>query len=233
MRKHYNNDKLKFYIGDVRNAESILCSSRALILFFMQPLSNKFCDACSGWRGQRQPCLAPIMSLPPPLRRCSASSASRQTKQLILSTPWEPRKQWWKKWLLQNHEISTQRKQQSLYSLRQCHGSWLCYPCLVEQMKANKPITITDWYDALSWWTWWSSLNLSSLPSNMWIRVTYSFKKPLPAQSVTLPKHCQLSDSKIKIIGTRHGEKAHETLMTMLWLRQRQKIWRLLPHSCW
>jgi UDP-N-acetylglucosamine 4,6-dehydratase len=37
MRKHYNNPKLKFYIGDVRNQDSLM----ELIMFFTRPPSSR------------------------------------------------------------------------------------------------------------------------------------------------------------------------------------------------
>jgi UDP-N-acetylglucosamine 4,6-dehydratase/5-epimerase len=36
MRKLYNNDKLKFYIGDVRDLASVKMLCMVLIMFFMQ-----------------------------------------------------------------------------------------------------------------------------------------------------------------------------------------------------
>ncbi len=38
MRKKYTNSKLKFYIGDVRDYQSILNATRGVILFFMPRL---------------------------------------------------------------------------------------------------------------------------------------------------------------------------------------------------
>lgn len=41
MRKRYNNDKIKFYIGDVRDYQSVRSLRGGVDTFFMQPHLNK------------------------------------------------------------------------------------------------------------------------------------------------------------------------------------------------
>jgi UDP-glucose 4-epimerase len=90
-------------------------------------------------------------------------------------------------------------------------------PVFVEQMKANKPITITD--PEMTRFL----MNLDEAVDLVLFAFEHAnqgdlFIQKSPASTVGVLadalKEMFKSDSKINVIGTRHGEKAHETLMT-------------------
>ena len=221
MRKHYNNDKLKFYIGDVRNPESVREAVKGVDYIFhaaalKQVPSCEFfpmkavrtnvigtdnvLNAAIDAGVKRVVCLSTDKAAYP-INAMGTSKAMMEKVIIAKARGTDPKET----------VISCTRYGNVMAS----RGSVI--PLFVEQMKAGKSITITD-----------PSMTrfLMNLDEAVEL-VVFAFKhanqgdlfiQKAPASTVgdlaTALKELFKSDSKIKVIGTRHGEKAHETLMT-------------------
>lgn len=221
MRKHYNNDKLKFYIGDVRNAESIRDAVKG-VDFIFHAAALKQVPSCEFFPMEavrtnvlgtdnvltaaidegvaRVVCLSTDKAAYP-INAMGTSKAMMEKVIVAKSRNIDPKKT----------TISLTRYGNVMAS----RGSVI--PVFVEQMKANKPITITD-PDMTRF-----LMNLDEAVELVVFAFQHAnqgdlFIQKAPASTVgdlaEALKQLFKSDSKIKIIGTRHGEKAHETLMT-------------------
>lgn len=221
MRKHYNNDKLKFYIGDVRNMESIRDAVNGVDYIFhaaalkqvpsceffpMEAVrtnvigSDNVLTAAIDAGVKRVVCLSTDKAAYP-INAMGTSKAMMEKVIVAKSRNVDPK----------DTTIAVTRYGNVMAS----RGSVI--PVFVDQMKANKPITITD-PDMTRF-----LMNLDEAVE----LVIFAFQnanqgdlfiQKAPASTVgdlaAALKKMFKSDSKIKIIGTRHGEKAHETLMT-------------------
>lgn len=221
MRKQYNNDKLKFYIGDVRNVESIRDAVRGVDYIF-HAAALKQVPSCEFFpmeavrtnilgtdnvlnvaiesNVKRVVCLSTDKAAYP-INAMGTSKAMMEKVIIAKARSADP-----------NHPIISCTRYGNVMASR---GSVI--PVFIEQMKANRPITITD--PAMTRFL----MNLDEAVE----LVVFAFKnanqgdlfiQKAPASTVgdlaAALKQMFKSDSKIKIIGTRHGEKAHETLMT-------------------
>ncbi|HEY0965727.1 MAG TPA: polysaccharide biosynthesis protein [Candidatus Saccharimonadales bacterium] len=221
MRKHYNNDKLKFYIGDVRNPESIRDAVKGVDFIFhaaalkqvpsceffpMEAVrtnvigTDNVLNAAIDEGVKRVVCLSTDKAAYP-INAMGTSKAMMEKVIVAKSRNIDPK----------DTVISLTRYGNVMAS----RGSVI--PVFVEQMKASKPITITD-PDMTRF-----LMNLDEAVELVVFAFQHAnqgdlFIQKAPASTVgdlaEALKQLFKSDSKIKIIGTRHGEKAHETLMT-------------------
>lgn len=221
MRKHYNNDKLKFYIGDVRNMESIKDAVKGVDYIFhaaalkqvpsceffpMEAVrtnvigSDNVLTAAIDAGVKRVVCLSTDKAAYP-INAMGTSKAMMEKVIIAKSRNINPK----------DTTISVTRYGNVMAS----RGSVI--PLFVGQIKAGKPLTVTD-PDMTRF-----LMNLDEAVD----LVLFAFKnanqgdlfiQKAPASTVGTLAHALKelfkSDSKIKVIGTRHGEKAHETLMT-------------------
>lgn len=221
MRKAYNNDKIKFYIGDVRNRESIRDAMNGVDYIFhaaalkqvpsceffpMEAVrtnvigTDNVLDAAISAGVKRVVCLSTDKAAYP-INAMGTSKAMMEKVIVAKSRNVDPAKT----------VICCTRYGNVMAS----RGSVI--PLFVSQMKAGKPVTITD-------------PNMTRFLMNLDEAVElvlFAFKnanqgdlfiQKAPASTVgdlaSALKQLFNSDSEIKTIGTRHGEKAHETLMT-------------------
>lgn len=221
MRKHYNNDKLKFYIGDVRSPESIKDAVRGVDYIFhaaalkqvpsceffpMEAVrtniigTDNLLNAAIDAGVKRVVCLSTDKAAYP-INAMGTSKAMMEKVIIAKARTTDPKKT----------VISCTRYGNVMAS----RGSVI--PVFVEQLKANKPLTITDPL---------MTRFLMNLDEAVEL-VIFAFKhanqgdlfiQKSPASTVgdlaSALKELFKSDSKVKVIGARHGEKAHETLMT-------------------
>lgn len=219
MRKLLNNDKLKFYIGDVRQYDSLERATRDVDYVFHAaalkqvpsceffPLeatrtnvlgTQNLIDAAAFNKVKRVICLStdkaayPInaMGISKALMEKVATAASRNLKATTVC-------------LTRYGNVMASR------------GSVI--PLFLEQIKAGKPLTVTDPK---------MTRFLMSLDEAVEL-VLFAFENgnagdlfvnKAPAGSIgdlaqAVKELCQV-DNEIKIIGTRHGEKLYETLCT-------------------
>lgn len=221
MRKLYKNDKLKFYIGDVRNIESLRDAIKGVDFIFhaaalkqvpsceffpMEAVrtnvlgTDNMLTAAIDEGVKRIVCLSTDKAAYP-INAMGTSKAMMEKVIIAKSRNVDPKKT----------TISCTRYGNVMAS----RGSVI--PLFVDQIKSGQPITITD-------------PNMTRFLMNLDEAVDLVlfafenanqgdlFVQKSPASTVAdLAKGLQeLFDptAEIKVIGTRHGEKAHETLMT-------------------
>jgi UDP-N-acetylglucosamine 4,6-dehydratase len=222
MRKKYANDKLKFYIGDVRNLESIRDAVKGVDYVF-HAAALKQVPSCEFFpmeavrtnvlgtdnvltasidEGVKNVVCLSTDKAAYPINAMGTSKAMMEKVAIAKSRNVDPAKT----------TISVTRYGNVMAS----RGSVI--PLFIEQIKAGKDITITD-----------ASMTrfLMNLEEAVDL-VLFAFKnanqgdlfiQKAPASTIgdlaeAVKKLLKADDTKIKIIGTRHGEKAHETLMT-------------------
>jgi UDP-glucose 4-epimerase len=221
MRKAYANDKLKFYIGDVRNPESVLDATVGVDYIFhaaalkqvpsceffpMEAVrtnvlgTDNVLSAAIKLGVKRVVCLSTDKAAYP-INAMGTSKAMMEKVIIAKSRTVDPQKT----------TICITRYGNVMAS----RGSVI--PLFIEQIIAEKPLTITD-------------PNMTRFLMNLDEAVDlvlFAFEKAdqgdlivqkAPASTIdTLAKaliELFKSKSEIKIIGTRHGEKTDETLLT-------------------
>jgi len=221
MRKAYNNDKIKFYIGDVRNIESVRDAVKGVDYIFhaaalkqvpsceffpMEAVRTNVLGTDNVLTAAIDAGVKKIVCLSTdkaayPINAMGTSKAMMEKVIVAKSRNVDPK----------DTTISCTRYGNVMAS----RGSVI--PVFVEQMKANKPITITD--PEMTRFL----MNLDEAVDLVLFAFEHAnqgdlFIQKAPASTVGVLadalKELFQSDSKINVIGTRHGEKAHETLMT-------------------
>ncbi len=221
MRKIFDNDKLKFYIGDVRNLESIRDAVKS-VDFIFHAAALKQVPSCEFFpmeavrtnvigtdnvltaaidEGVKKVVCLSTDKAAYPINAMGTSKAMMEKIVIAKSRNIDPK----------NTTISCTRYGNVMAS----RGSVI--PLFIDQIQAGKPITITD-ADMTRF-----LMNLNEAVD----LVLFAFKnakqgdlfvQKSPASTVGVLaealKELFKSDSKIKTIGTRHGEKLHETLLT-------------------
>jgi UDP-glucose 4-epimerase len=222
MRKHYADDKLKFYIGDVRDPQSILSAMRGVDYVFhaaalkqvpsceFHPLeavktnvlgTANVVEAAIQCGVRRVICLSTDKAVYP-INAMGISKAMMEKVFVAKSRNIDP-----------NETTICGTRYGNVMASR---GSVI--PLFVDQIRAGKPITITDPEMTRFMMTLDDAIDL----------VLYAFEhgqsgdifvQKAPAATLTtlaqaLFECLEKPDHSIEIIGTRHGEKAHETLLS-------------------
>lgn len=221
MRKAYSNNKIKFYIGDVRNLESIRDAVKDVDYIF-HAAALKQVPSCEFF-----PMEAVRTNVLGTDNILTASIDAGVKKVICLSTDkaaYPINAMGTSKAMMEKVIVAKSRNVDSEKTTIACtrYGNVMAsrgsvIPLFVDQIKANKPITITD-------------PNMTRFLMNLDEAVDlvlFAFKnakqgdlfvQKSSASTVSDLAHAVKklfkSDVDIKIIGTRHGEKAHETLMT-------------------
>jgi UDP-N-acetylglucosamine 4,6-dehydratase len=221
MRRKYSNDKIKFYIGDVRNLESIKDAVKGVDYIF-HAAALKQVPSCEFFPMEavrtnvigtdnvltaaidagikRVVCLSTDKAAYP-INAMGTSKAMMEKVIVAKSRNVDPAKT----------TICCTRYGNVMAS----RGSVI--PLFVDQMRAGKPITITD--PKMTRFL----MNLDEAVDLVLFAFEHAqqgdlFIQKSPASTVEiLAKGLQQlfnPKAEIKIIGTRHGEKSHETLMT-------------------
>lgn len=222
MRKRYANNKLKFYIGDVRDSQSVLSAMRGVDYVFhaaalkqvpsceFHPLeavktnvlgTANVVESAIQCGVRRVICLSTDKAVYP-INAMGISKAMMEKVFVAKSRNIAPEKT----------TICGTRYGNVMAS----RGSVI--PLFVEQILAGQPITITDPAMTRFMMTLEDAIDL----------VLYAFEhgengdifvQKAPAATLTTLANALFSlldrlDHPIEIIGTRHGEKAHETLLS-------------------
>ena len=220
MRKKYNNDKLKFYIGDVRNKESVETVMRGVDYIFhaaalkqvpsceffpMEAVrtnvegTNNVLNAAVKYGVKRIVCLSTDKAAYP----INAMGISKAMMEKVIRAKAREVKD-------SGTVISCTR-----------YGNVMCsrgsvIPLFIDQIRAGKPITITDPHMTRFLMNLDEAVDLvlfafeNAKPGDLFIQ------KADASTIEDLAKGVQklFGDTGIHIIGTRHGEKLYETLMT-------------------
>jgi len=220
MRKYYNNPKIKFYIGDVRDYDSVENAMLGVDYVF-HAAALKQVPSCEFF-----PVQAVRTNILGAENVIKAAIANNAKKLIVLSTDkavYPINAMGMSKALMEKVMIAYSRQQPA-------NGTILCgtrygnvmasrgsvIPLFIEQIKSGKPITITDPE---------MTRYLMSLEEAVEL-VIYAYQNGQQGDIfVQKSPACTIKDlaqalielfeakTTIKIIGTRHGEKKHETLV--------------------
>ena len=220
MRKKYNNDKLKFYIGDVRNPESLdsvmhgvdyifhaaaLKQVPSCEFFPMEAVrtnvigTNNVLNAAVKYGVKRIVCLSTDKAAYP----INAMGISKAMMEKVIR--------------------AKAREVKNTGTVICCtrYGNVMCsrgsvIPLFIDQIRAGKPITITDPHMTRFLMNLDEAVDLvlfafeNAKPGDLFIQ------KADASTIEDLAKGVQklFGETGVHIIGTRHGEKLYETLMT-------------------
>lgn len=220
MRKLYKNDKIKFYIGDVRDYDSIFNAMVGADYVF-HAAALKQVPSCEFFPVQAVK--TNILGAENVLR---AAIANKAKKAIVLSTDkavYPVNAMGMSKALMEKVMVAYSRQQPQ-------NGTVLCgtrygnvmasrgsvIPLFIEQIKAEKPITVTDPEMTRYLMSLEEAVELvvfayqNGVPGDIFVQ-----KSPASTIIDLAQALIELFEAKteIKIIGTRHGEKKHETLV--------------------
>jgi UDP-glucose 4-epimerase len=220
MRRYYNNSKIKFYIGDVRDSNSI---ERVMhgVDFVFHAAALKQVPSCEFF-----PVEAVKTNILGTDNVLNAAEIHKVKRLVVLSTDkaaYPINAMGMSKALMEKVMVARSRNNDpskqvfcgTRYgNVMASRGSVI--PLFIEQIKANKPLTITDPNMTRFMMTLEDAVDL----------VLYAFEngnpgdlfvQKAPAATIETLAEALLelynSQSIIKIIGTRHGEKLYETLV--------------------
>jgi len=221
MRLKYNNDKIKFYIGDVRSFESIHSAMRGVDYVF-SAAALKQVPSCEFY-----PVEAVKTNILGTENTLKAAIANNVKNVIVLSTDkavYPINAMGMSKALMEKVTIATSRniseKGPILCNTR--YGNVMAsrgsvIPLFVKQIKSGQPLTITDPTMTRFMMSLEDAVDL----------VLFAFKngkqgdtfiQKAPAATILILvealKKIFNADNEIKILGTRHGEKKHETLLS-------------------
>jgi len=220
MRKKYNNPKLKFYIGDVRDRQSV-CGVVNGVDYIFHAAALKQVPSCEFF-----PLEAVKTNVLGTANVLEAAIVAKVKKVVVLSTDkavYPINAMGLSKAVMEKVMIAESRNQPEggtvmcgtrYGNVMASRGSVI--PLFVEQFKAGLPLTVTDPKMTRFMMTLGSAVDL----------VMFAFKhghqgdifvQKAPAATIgdlaQALKELYCSDSEIKVIGTRHGEKLYESLV--------------------
>ena len=221
MRRFYRNSKIKFFIGDVRNVKSV-DHAMSGVDFVFHAAALKQVPSCEFF-----PVEAVRTNIIGTDNVLQSAEQHHVKRVIVLSTDkaaYPVNAMGMSKALMEKVMIARSRSNETFDqvfcgtrygNVMASRGSVI--PLFIDQIKAKQPLTVTDPNMTRFMMTLDDAVDL----------VAFAFNKGLPgdifvqkAPAVTLDTLSkaliELFDSKsgIKIIGTRHGEKSYETLVT-------------------
>jgi len=220
MRKHYNNDKLKFYIGDVRDKDSIDDAMRG-VDFVFHAAALKQVPSCEFY-----PMQAVKTNIIGTENLLDSAINAGVKKVIALSTDkavYPINAMGISKAMMERVVVSKGRNVKETMIACTRYGNVMAsrgsvIPLFISQVKSNAPITVTDPEMTRFMMSLDQAVDL----------VLFAFKngesgdifvQKAPASTVKLlansiKKILGKPSHEVKIIGTRHGEKLYETLLT-------------------
>ncbi len=222
MRKKYNNDKLKFYIGDVRDVNSVKDAVRG-VDFIFHAAALKQVPSCEFY-----PMQAVKTNIVGTENVLNAAIEAHVSKVIILSTDkavYPINAMGVSKAMMERVAVAKSRNLDDNVTMiagtrygnvMASRGSVI--PLFIDQIREGKTITITD--PAMTRF-------MMSLDQAVKL-VLFAFKngkngdifvQKAPAATIellanTLKNMLKRPEHEVKVIGTRHGEKLYETLLT-------------------
>ena len=222
MRKLYNNPKLKFYIGDVRDYNSILDAMRG-VDFVFHAAALKQVPSCEFY-----PIQAVQTNVLGTENVLNAAIASGVKRVVCLSTDkaaYPINAMGMSKALMEKVIVAKGRNlkdSETMICLTR-YGNVMAsrgsvIPLFIDQMRKGKPITITDPNMTRFMMSLDEAVDLVLFAFENG-KSGDTFVQKSPASTVellanTLKNLFNKPEHEIKIIGTRHGEKLYEVLMT-------------------
>jgi UDP-glucose 4-epimerase len=222
MRKLYGNDKLKFYLGDVRDVNSVVDAIRG-VDFIFHAAALKQVPSCEFY-----PMQAVQTNIIGTENVLNAAINAKVKKVIVLSTDkavYPINAMGVSKAMMERVAVAKSRNLDDNETMIACtrYGNVMAsrgsvIPLFIDQIRAGKTITITD--PAMTRF-------MMSLDQAVDL-VLFAFKngkngdifvQKAPAATIelltqTLKNLLKKPNHEVKIIGTRHGEKLYETLLT-------------------
>lgn len=220
MRKHYNNPKLKFYIGDVRDYQSVLNAVRG-VDYIYHAAALKQVPSC-----EFHPLEAVKTNVLGTENVLEAAISSNVKRVVCLSTDkavYPINAMGISKAMMEKVVVAKSRGSESTVICATRYGNVMAsrgsvIPLFVDQVRAGKPITITDPSMTRFMMTLDDAVDL----------VLYAFEhgnsgdifvQKAPAATIdTLAKSLtalmKVPNHEVRVIGTRHGEKLYEALLS-------------------
>lgn len=222
MRKIYNNNKLKFYLGDVRDVNSVIDAVRG-VDFIFHAAALKQVPSCEFY-----PMQAVQTNVIGTENVLNAAINAKVKKVIVLSTDkavYPINAMGVSKAMMERVAVAKSRNLDDDETMIACtrYGNVMAsrgsvIPLFIDQIRNNKTITITD--PAMTRF-------MMSLDQAVDL-VLFAFKngengdifvQKAPAATIellttTLKNMLKRTEHEVKIIGTRHGEKLYETLLT-------------------
>lgn len=221
MRLAYNNPKLKFYIGDVRRPES-LRDAMTGVDFVFHAAALKQVPSCEFY-----PMEALLTNAVGTENVMSAAIASGVQRVVVLSTDKAAypinamgiSKAMMEKLAVAKSRIAVERNCTITITrygnVMASRGSVI--PLFIEQIKAGKPLTVTDPTMTRFMMSITDAVDLVLYAFEQGVSGDLFVQKAPAATIETLAnalKRIFKADNPIRVIGTRHGEKKYETLLT-------------------
>jgi len=221
MRKAYNNDKLKFYIGDVRNLESIREAVKGVDYIF-HAAALKQVPSCEFF-----PMEAVRTNVLGTDNVLTAAIDAGVKNVVCLSTDkaaYPINAMGTSKAMMEKVIVAKSRNVDAGQTTISCtrYGNVMAsrgsvIPLFVDQIQKNSPITITDPEMTRFLMNLDEAVNLvlfafqNAQQGDLFVQKAPASTVGVLAEAL---KKLFKSDTEIRVIGTRHGEKAHETLLT-------------------
>ncbi len=222
MRKYYKNDKLKFYLGDVRDHASILDAMRGVDYIF-HAAALKQVPSCEFY---------PIESVKTNVlgteNVLNAAISQEVKKVIVLSTDkavYPINAMGMSKAMMEKVAVAKSRNLHESKITICCtrYGNVMAsrgsvIPLFIEQIRQSKPITITNPDMTRFMMSLEQAVELVLFAFNNGKNGDI-FVQKAPAATIdllakTIRKLLNRTQHEIKIIGTRHGEKLYESLLT-------------------
>lgn len=221
MRIHYNNKKIKFIIGDVRDFESIYNATKGVDYIF-HAAALKQVPSCEFY-----PIEAVKTNILGTNNVINAAVENKVKKVIVLSTDkavYPINVMGLSKAMMEKLIIAKSRTIEDNKTVMCCvrYGNVIAsrgsvIPLFVEQIKKGEDLTITDPNMTRFLMTLDDAVNLVILAFEHG-KQGEIFVQKSPAATINdiavAIKEIFNSNAKLKIIGVRHGEKLHETLVT-------------------
>jgi len=220
MRKHYNNDRIKFYIGDVRDKKSIDDAMRGVDYVF-HAAAFKQVPSCEFY-----PIQAVKTNVIGTENVLSSAIDAGVKKVIALSTDkavYPINAMGISKAMMERVVISKSRNVKDTTIICTRYGNVMAsrgsvIPLFIEQVRNGKPITITDPNMTRFMMSLNQAVNLvlfafeNGESGDIFVQKAPAATVELLANTMKIilgkPNHV------VKTIGTRHGEKLYETLLT-------------------
>lgn len=221
MRKSFNNDKLKFYIGDVRNLESVREAVRG-VDFIFHAAALKQVPSCEFF--PMEAVRTNVLGTDNVLTAAIDEGVSRIVCLSTDKAAYPINAMGTSKAMMEKVIIAKSRNVDPTKTLISCtrYGNVMAsrgsvIPLFAEQIRAGNPLTVTD--PNMTRFL----MNLDEAVELVLFAFEHANQGDLFVQkadastvgdlALAMKKLFQ-SDVEVKVIGTRHGEKAHETLLT-------------------
>lgn len=238
MRKYYNNSKLKFFLGDVRDSQSVMNVTRG-VDFIFHAAALKQVPSCEFY-----PLEAVKTNILGTENILEAAIQCDVERVVCLSTDkavYPINAMGMSKALMEKVLIAKSRISDSTVICATRYGNVMAsrgsvIPLFVEQIKAGKPITITDPNMTRFMMTLEESVELvlfafeNGNPGDIFVQKSPATTIGYLATAVA--EVIGAADHPVNTIGTRHGEKLYEVLLSreeMIKAEDMGRYYRVLP----